>query len=161
MADKDYYLLTYYPDTGGLEAHRVSKNANGSLRRYGPMHVSDVPIPALAIGLKVLALAGDRPIEEPRFDILAEGPLEDTIVIGVLPVEPPEKVGVEYLRTLTRGSLWRWEHSGGFMISRRGISFASDGELKTWDMLDAEEGFNQLNASNCHPWAPEQPKGKE
>ncbi len=155
MGDKQSFLI--HVTDGVAEVSRAKNTSTNRWDSYGLIPLSDVPIPALQLGLKVEALVPD---DCEALDPLAEEcPVGVNIMVICRPIEPPEPVGVEYLRSLTLnmpyselglipfvpmsdglhwpGEIWRWDGSssrvpGSSWQRQPWVKAASAETIKPW-----------------------------
>jgi len=124
-------MITYHilrTENGHTEAYKAKYTSPNRLKMTVRVSFSDLGIPEMEIGAKVLALLDGQRIEcEPYIEQLCDGQQKEwnQIRINLEPIAPPEPTGKQVLEALPVGS--RWIHAGAqFMRTVNGIFWFAD-----------------------------------
>ena len=131
---EEQFLITHNLETDETLIRRCKNVEHGRWATFGKVEPGELPLAECDIGAEVLMRTPGGYKHGAIYLHRHEGGEPDSILI---PLEPIEPVGVDYLKTLTVGKTYKRDGmvSFGVMVTSKGLAWA-DGESWTWDGKD-------------------------
>lgn len=125
-----FFIIDHNPETGTNVITRANKKRSDRYHEFGVCELGDVPVPALQLGASLLKLVPDGFEFNQKCTLSRKDATDAYVIVHLVPIVPPEPVGVEFLKTLESGTQWMIEpyYPGRFVKCDYGLAWVADVE---------------------------------
>ena len=153
--DHEHFLLQRNLKSGEVRIFRISINAaNSSIGIKVPIKASELPLPEIALGAKIMELADGYDLQEPVLTFLQPSricPVGGEVI--ELKLKSKKLTGVEYLKSLPEGTRIKTATGTKIIIVNDGVYDMCPGRILEWRELGGY--WRKISAENCTEWEPE------